>query len=197
MPNDTCTIEGCAKPRKARGWCTMHYKRWVAHGNPLVVADRSLAWGTVEDRFWVKASPEDSQGCRLWTGTGNPGGYGQFSYYGKMYLAHRFIYEHTVGPIPNGLRLDHTCHNIDLSCPGGVTCKHRRCVTVSHLEPVTDAENSQRGRNSGSTHPNSLKTHCINGHPFNESNTRVSNGERVCKACKRDNSRNHRQSKQR
>lgn len=28
MANRTCSIEGCEKPHSARGFCSMHYKRW-------------------------------------------------------------------------------------------------------------------------------------------------------------------------
>ena len=27
-----CTIDGCDRPAKARGWCGMHWKRWRRHG---------------------------------------------------------------------------------------------------------------------------------------------------------------------
>lgn len=29
-----CSISGCEKPRRARGWCGMHYWRWSHHGDP-------------------------------------------------------------------------------------------------------------------------------------------------------------------
>lgn len=31
-----CCIDGCAKPVSARGWCKMHYTRWLRHGSPFV-----------------------------------------------------------------------------------------------------------------------------------------------------------------
>ena len=37
-----CTIAGCEKPRRARGYCNMHWKRWRRNGDPLV-AQRD--WG--------------------------------------------------------------------------------------------------------------------------------------------------------
>jgi hypothetical protein len=46
--------------------------------------------------------------------------------------AHRFAYELLVGPIPEGLVIDHLCRN-------------RRCVNPAHLEPVTAEENWRRG----------------------------------------------------
>lgn len=28
MPKPTCSVDGCEKPVKTRGWCSMHYERW-------------------------------------------------------------------------------------------------------------------------------------------------------------------------
>lgn len=38
-----CAIEGCETPSKTRGWCNKHYKRWLTHGDPLVVKSRLRA----------------------------------------------------------------------------------------------------------------------------------------------------------
>jgi hypothetical protein len=32
-----CSIDGCEKPVAGRGWCWMHYERWLRHGDPLIV----------------------------------------------------------------------------------------------------------------------------------------------------------------
>ncbi len=35
MVNQFCSIDTCKRPSRARGWCTLHYNRWQAHGDPL------------------------------------------------------------------------------------------------------------------------------------------------------------------
>lgn len=30
-----CSIDGCATKAYVRGWCSKHYQRWLAHGDPL------------------------------------------------------------------------------------------------------------------------------------------------------------------
>lgn len=32
-----CSIEGCGRTLKARGWCALHYGRWQTHGDPNTV----------------------------------------------------------------------------------------------------------------------------------------------------------------
>lgn len=44
MANRTCNVDGCERPYVARGWCSMHYQRWKANGDPggpeRIVAER-------------------------------------------------------------------------------------------------------------------------------------------------------------
>jgi hypothetical protein len=134
----------------------------------------------IAERFWEKV--DKTGDCWLWTGSTNHG-YGQFYVKGKSSpaRAHRVAYELTTGLIPEGMELDHLCHNRDASCPGGFTCPHRACVNPAHLEPVTHRVNGLRGRSVAAGH--AAKTHCPQGHEYTLENTRRANGRRQCRAC--------------
>lgn len=115
--------------------------------------------------------------CWIWTGAKQPEGYGRTWVNGKKISTHRAVYELLVGPIPEGLDLDHLCRN-------------RACCNPKHLEPVTRSENLRRG-NAGRHTLVRLRsrTHCDKGHEFNDSNTRWEKYKdstiRVCAACRK------------
>lgn len=126
-------------------------------------------------------------GCWLWLGRTNPQGYVMTWFRGKTVKAHRAVYIAMKGNVPDGMTLDHLCHNADLSCTGGPTCRHRRCVNPAHLEPVPLVTNLRRSKIA-----NAGKTHCLRGHPFDTSNTLIVKTRwgglgRVCRACGREN----------
>lgn len=110
-------------------------------------------------------------GCLLWTGAQISTGYGSVSIRSQHSLAHRLVYQAFVGPIPEGLELDHLCRT-------------KLCVNPAHLEPVTHAENSRRAA--------ALITHCPQGHAYDEENTRrESSGHRRCRTCRKEKDRTY------
>lgn len=79
--------------------------------------------------------PEDrgyATRCWIWQ-LSFTAGYGQRQFDGRRYVAHRWMYEQRVGPVPDGMHLDHLCGQPD-------------CVNPSHLEPVTAQTNNRRSR---------------------------------------------------
>lgn len=74
--------------------------------------------------------PDSADECWPWPGSKTTGGYGKIQHDGRLQLAHRVAYELHVGPIPDGLMLDHICFERD-------------CFNPRHLEPVTNAQNMQ------------------------------------------------------
>ena len=75
-------------------------------------------------------------------------------------LAHRASYEAFIGPIPDGLTIDHLC-------------RVHACVRPDHLEAVTRSENARREANAR------RPTTCRAGH----SSYAIVNGRRRCVTC--------------
>ncbi|MFD3638272.1 HNH endonuclease signature motif containing protein [Streptomyces griseus] len=133
------------------------------------------------ERVLAKVVPAQG-GCIVFTGW-TKDGYGMVADGAKEKRAHRVVYEARVGEIPEGLVLDHLCHNRDSSCRGGSSCLHRRCVNPDHLAPVTNAENSVSGRSTSAQ--NLAKTHCPEGHEYTEVIRRQERFYRRCAICYR------------
>lgn len=116
----------------------------------------------------------DTNGC--WIVLGAHGDhYASVSHCNKRSLAHRLAYEILVGPIPDGLTIDHLC-------------MVKSCCNPEHLEPVSLAENLKRARRAGKGAGaiNVAKTHCPKGHPYSGENLyRRADGRRECRTCQR------------
>lgn len=100
-----------------------------------------------------------------------PNGYTKIGYQNRTYLTHRVSYAAFVGPVPDGLVLDHLC-------------RVRACVNPDHMEPVTTRENLVRGHTR--TARQVAATHCPQGHAYDEANTywRRDRLGRMCRLCR-------------
>lgn len=111
----------------------------------------------------------DENGCWIWQRRLTRG-YGYTDIKKRATYVHRVSYEAFVGPIPEGLSLDHLC-------------RVKACCNPAHLEPVTHLENMLRHYHGW--HRVNVR-HCGKGHEFTPENTyeSPSKGWRSCKACK-------------
>lgn len=127
----------------------------------------------VKVRFaeYVFAESRDPDACWEWPLSTASHGYGQIGWGVRpergLVLTHRLAWLLFHGPIPAGMTVDHECRN-------------RPCCNPAHLRLLTNIENA---RDNG----NARKTHCPQGHPYNDENTwRTPRGHRQCRQCHRD-----------
>lgn len=110
-------------------------------------------------------------GCWLWTGRTNGGGYGTIRLRGLRIAVHRWSYERYIGPVPEGMEIDHLCRT-------------RNCLNPKHLEAVTHRTNLLRGETVPAK--NLAKRRCPVGHEYTKANTYTYRGMRYCRECRRE-----------
>lgn len=143
----------------------------MAKPMPLTSRDKARALSKVERR----------DGCWRWLGSHfQTTGYALFNAkhddsVWRPTTAHRAVWEALVGPVPEGLVLDHLCRN-------------RWCVNPAHLEPVPQRINMFRGMAPAAIVQRTDV--CCRGHIYTEENTRWRKGrngrmKRACRACDR------------
>lgn len=127
------------------------------------------------DRLLEKIAVDAGTDCWLWTARRDRHGYAKVNHNGRMQLAHRVAFELLVGPIPDGMDLDHLC-------------RVRHCVNPGHLEPVTRRENMLRGTSPVAARARQIA--CVHGHPFTPENTNANpKFGRKCRTCDRERAR--------
>lgn len=133
---NACSVDDCTGDAWGHGYCRKHYERWQRTGSTDLLPVRSLDQRLAEDINYDGPLPEhmpDAGPCWLWGGTRDKWGYGKITIRQVKQSVHRVVYRELVGPIPDGLTLDHLCRNPP-------------CCNPDHMEPVTNAENVRRMR---------------------------------------------------
>lgn len=140
--------------------------------------------GRLPRRFWDKVLVSPESGCWEWTASRYVAGYGQFAVKcldgaWRPRGAHRWAYEHLVGPVPVELVVDHLCNNPP-------------CCNPSHMQIVTQGQNVLRGESLSAQR--ARMTHCPRGHELAGDNLALERGrKRVCIACRRARAARRRQ----
>lgn len=125
------------------------------------------------DRFWERVEVHQPAGCWQWRGQVRKSDGYAVAHFHRLgtFQAYRVSYSLLIGPIPEGMTLDHLCRN-------------RSCVNPDHLQVIDSVTNALRGY--GTSAMNKRRTHCIYGHPFTPENTYVTPGRhrmRTCRIC--------------
>jgi HNH endonuclease len=126
-------------------------------------------------------------GCWNWTLYKTADGYGRCSLRHPttrekwMVIPHRLSYTVFVGPIPVEMTVDHKCCN-------------PACCNPEHLQLLSTDVNTMLGTGVGPQ--NHVKTHCPQGHPYDQENTyyrKNPNGKpsRNCRMCSRERQRQY------
>ena len=119
----------------------------------------------------------DGRGCWIFQGPRSWKGYGQTSYRGRKWSAHRLSYFLHKGEIPVGKMV---CH----------TCDVRSCCNPDHLWIGSNDENQLDAWNKGRKRMQSA-THCERGHEYTPETTRRYGkaARRTCLICQRARNR--------
>ena len=168
----TCSVVGCDRAPHARGWCSMHYKRWAAHGDPTIVqSPREYPEGTTCSVLGCDSASRITRGMCVkhyvrWQRHGDPtvvkgkryvdpheieAGFREFAQVNQRTACWRWL-----GAMGGNGR-PYLGHNIayrvayELS-HGPIAvgleidhlCGNGWCVNPGHLEPVTAQENKRR-----------------------------------------------------
>lgn len=122
-----CSVEGCSKPLNALGYCTMHYKRLKAHGDPL----GGRAWLGSGAKWLRDNAAHQGDACLPFPYGRDPSGYRKVYWDGKSEWAHIVMCRLAHGEPPTP---DHVAaHN----CGRG----NQACCNPTHLRYATRSEN--------------------------------------------------------
>jgi hypothetical protein len=173
----------CHRRVRAQGLCNAHYKKLLKYGDALA-GSTNMRGATRMEQYLAKIDKRGPGECWPWTAGRSEKNYAMIADgEGGSMPAHRYGFGELVRPLEPGEVVDHTCHNIDDTCPGGNTCEHRGCQNPAHWQAVTDEVNQERGKSFSAV--NGRKESCKWGHELTPDNSYGYKGRRQCKTCAR------------
>lgn len=146
-----CSVESCedtVSPKSARGMCSLHYRRFMAHGD--------VHKGIVppERRFWSRVNKQGSDECWNWTSSSDRDGYGLMTDHAvsrSPIRAHRYSWMLHTGTMPaSAVHVLHSCDN-----PPCVNPAH--LFVGSNVDNIRDKITKGRGRGNRTGHLGDLK----------------------------------------
>lgn len=134
--------------------------------------------------------PEDPDACWPWLAATSPAGYGRTYWNGNTREAHRVVYSILVGEVPEGMVLDHACHDPFICRKTDRECPHRRCQNPAHLTVVTRGANALRSFSPPAL--NAYSDRCDKGHLYEPGTYTETEGHRRCLICRRETDKRRR-----
>lgn len=124
-----CSVDGCNKPLKAKGYCNTHAERFRRNGTIELLNPPDTRPPVERIMDMIEMIPES--GCWIWLGPGETHGHIRISGIPSPQSVHRIMWEHENGPIPDGMNV---CHRCDI----GFCCNPKHLFLGTQLDNMMD-----------------------------------------------------------
>lgn len=158
-----CSTPDCGRKAWAKGLCAVCLKMLRDYGvvrtgwhDPAEILKRRT------DYFWANVEKRGPDECWPWKRKPTNMGYGQLRWTDRTRQAHRVAYLLANDQLPEGLEIDHTCHD-PLQCTQKRACPHRLCCNPAHLEAVTRPVNLERSDQTRPGNGRNQRARCEEG----------------------------------